>query len=600
MKLRPYQQSCTDAAMAFMLKSIDPCLIDAAPAAGKSFMIADIARRLSEVSGGKRVLCLAPSKELVEQNHAKYLMTGNPASIFSASAGAKCTKHNVVFGTPGTVTNSIMRFQHGYCAVVIDECHGITNTVQSIIERMREGNPNLRVLGLSGTPFRLQDGYVYRIDEKGRTLGENVARDPYFTKCVAKVPARLMLEQGFLCPMVLGDIGAEGYDTSGLVLNGSGKFDDKEVDRAFVGHGRKTAAIVGDIIEKSRGRTGGVMLFCATKQHAVEAMASLPPSLSAIVTGLTPKKERETIIKRYRAQEVRYLVSVGTLTTGFDVEHTEVIALLRKTESASLLQQIMGRAWRMWPAKNNAMLLDYGQNVDTHFPDGDIYAPEIKASYKNGESTEIVATCPDCNTDNSFSARKNDEGFMVDEQGYFVDLDGNRIETDSGPMPAHFGRRCLGLALVAGKHVQCQYRWTRKKCFACDADNDIAARYCSECRAEIIDPNDKLVIDFKRFKKDPTQVQTDKVISWEKKPTISRAGNDCLRVDYVTEYRRFSFWYRPEAESGKAKADYDQFCAATDGGDTMPETVTYKKDSDSAFYRIFGYNRSADEIPELA
>ena len=37
---------------------------------------------------GKRVLCLAPSAELVVQNREKFLATGNNASMFSASAGA--------------------------------------------------------------------------------------------------------------------------------------------------------------------------------------------------------------------------------------------------------------------------------------------------------------------------------------------------------------------------------------------------------------------------------------------------------------------------------------------------------------------------------
>lgn len=598
MKLRPYQKNCSDAVIEWVKASIDPCLVDAAPAAGKSFIVADIAARLHEISGGKKVLCLAPSKELVEQNLAKFLMTGAPASIFSASAGGKCTKHHVVYGTPTTVLNSIRRFLQGYCAVVIDECHGITNTIISIIERMREHNPHLRVIGLSGTPFRLGSGYVYRIDENSKTLSDSVTKDPYFVKCVAKVPARLMLEQGFLCPMALGDIGAEGYDTSGLNLNSNGKFSSGDLDRAFVGYGRKTAAIIGDVVEKSRGRKGGVMIFCATRQHAHEAIASLPPSLSAIVTGETKKHERERIIKKYRAQDVRYLVSVGTLTTGFDVEHTEVIALLRRTESASLLQQIMGRAWRVHAQKQSSLLLDYGENIETHFPDGDIYAPEIRASFKDGESGTIHAECPDCGNDNEFSARKNSEEFQVDANGYFTDLDGNRIKTDSGDMPAHYGRRCMGLALVAGTHIQCQYRWTCKKCFACDADNDIAARYCAECREELIDPAEKLVMAFKRFKKDPTQIQTDNVISWEKKPTVSRAGNDCLRVDYVTEYRRFSFWYNPDSVKGRQRADWVQYCEATNNGENMPETITYRKDSESKFYRIFGYNRSADEIPE--
>ena len=165
-ELRPYQRKAVDAALSWLKRSIDPCLIDAAPAAGKSFMIAAIANALHSMSG-KRVLCLAPSAELVKQNHEKYLMTGEPASIFSASAGTKSTRNVVIFGTPGTVKNSISRFckqgPDGFCAVIVDECHGLTPTIRAIIDTMREANPNLRVIGLSGTPYRLGSGYVFRV-----------------------------------------------------------------------------------------------------------------------------------------------------------------------------------------------------------------------------------------------------------------------------------------------------------------------------------------------------------------------------------------------------------------------------------------------------
>ena len=41
---------------------------------------------------------------------------------------------------------------HEFAGVIIDEAHRITNTLRKIIDDMREGNPNLRVCGLSATP----------------------------------------------------------------------------------------------------------------------------------------------------------------------------------------------------------------------------------------------------------------------------------------------------------------------------------------------------------------------------------------------------------------------------------------------------------------
>ena len=599
-QLRPYQQSCVDAALAEVRTTTSPCLIDAAPAAGKSYMIAAIAKELHTISKGKRVLVLAPSAELVKQNHAKFLLTGERASIFSASAGAKSTSRYIVFGTPGTVKNAISRFcrqgQDGFCAVIVDECHGITPTIQAIIEAMRLANPNLRVIGLSGTPFRLGSGYVFRVWPDGKVNGDDTARSPYFTKCVYRVGADEMLANGFITPMRIGAING-GYDTSGIHLLPNGHPNPDDVERAFVGHGRKTAAIVANVMAQALPY-GGVMLFAATVRHAEEIMASLPPSNSRLITGDTPKGERNGIVADYRAQRFRYLVSVGTLTTGFDVEHTATIAVLRYTESAALLQQILGRAWRLADGKPESLLLDYAGNVDHHFPDGNIYAPVIKASGGGGGHGIVPATCPDCGHHNDFSAHKDYVDFAKNEHGYCLDAFGEVLQSEWGPVPGHYGRRCWGQLKVGREYVRCGYYWTSKPCPACEEPNDIAARYCRECKAEIIDPNERLISEFKAMKRDPHQPQTDIVLSMEAKETISTRGNKTLRVDWVTPHRQFSCWFNPEATFAKAQAEYERFLAATREG--PPSTVSYVKERESGFYRILAYGMPADELEVAA
>lgn len=606
-ELRPYQRKAVDAALSWLKRSIDPCLIDAAPAAGKSFMIAAIANALHGMSG-KRVLCLAPSAELVKQNHEKYLMTGEPASIFSASAGTKSTRNVVVFGTPGTVKNSISRFckqgADGFCAVIVDECHGLAPTIRAIIDTMREANPNLRVIGLSGTPYRLGSGYVFRVwpdgaDGTARVNGDDVTRDPYFMKCVYRVSAREMLDEGFITPMTIGAINTDGYDTSGVELLPNGTLNHDTVERAFVGHGRKTAAIVADAMRQAQDRPGGVMLFAATVRHAEEIMASLPPGNSALVTGETAN--RKDIIERYRAQKFRYLVSVGTLTTGFDVSHTETIVLLRYTESAALLQQILGRAWRLHTGKDTSLLLDYANNVERHFPDGDIYNPEIRAGKVGGGGEAIEAHCPECDHVNEFSLNPDYADYQRDRHGYCLDVFGAQIVTEYGPVAAHYGRRCFGMVRTGerGTYERCGYRWTGKDCPQCGEKNDIAARYCYVCKAEIVDPNEKLVADFKALKRDPTRPQTDEVISVEFRDGVSAKGNKTIRADWRTPFRHFTTWHMPEATHTRGMRDWALFDAATNGGTTCPATISYQKDAGaSGFFRVLAYNRLPDVEPE--
>ena len=603
MTLRPYQQDAADAALEWMKRSAAPFVIDAATGAGKSHIIAEIAAIIHGMTG-KRVLCLAPSAELVVQNREKFLATGNKASTFSASAGAKELRHPVVFGSPLTVKNKISRFQQegpsGYALVILDEAHGITPTVRDIIAAMRQGNPNLRVCGLTATPYRLGSGWIFREHDRGKINGEDTARDPYFAKCVYKIDARALIKMGFLTPPVIGQINASGYDTSGLALNSRGQFDADAVDRAYHGHGRKTAAIVGDVVAQAQDRRG-VMFFAATVKHAHEIMASLPPELSEIVTGETPRAKRDSILRRFKAQEIKYLVNVSVLTTGFDASHVDLIAILRKTESIGLLQQIIGRGLRLHPGKVDCSVLDYTTNLDDHCPDGDLFAPVVKAGKAAAGEGGMECECPACTYENSFTANPLYLGYSYDAAGYAIDLDGRQIMSDFGPIPVHYGRRCMGLVQAGkrGEYERCSYRWTYKECPHCAAENDIAARYCIACKGEIVNPNDKLVADFKALKKDPTRLQTDRVLSMSCAPGVSRSGNRTLRVEWVTPYRQFATWFLPEAPHVRGQVAWQAFEAVTYGGVVAPSTVTYVKNAETGFFDIKAYNRLADEMPDV-
>ena len=601
-ELRPYQQRLVDASVEHMARNLVPFCVEAATGAGKSHIIAEVARLIHERTG-KRILCLAPSAELVMQNRAKFLATGNPASTFSASAGAKELRHPVVFGSPLTVKNKIRRFQkqgdEGYALVIIDEAHGITPTIRHIIERMREGNPNLRVMGLTATPYRLGSGYIYQEEPDGRTWGEDKARNPWFGKCVGRVGARELIDQDYLTPPVIGAINAEGYDTGGLALNSRGQFDAEAVDRAYHGHGRKTAAVVADVVRQAQDRRG-VMFFAATVKHAQEVLASLPPGLSAMVTGETPAAERKKILAAFMARQVKYIVNVSVLTTGFDAPHVDVIAILRKTESVGLLQQIVGRGLRLFDGKDDCLVLDYTTNLADHCPDGDIFSPTIRAGKAPNVPGGVQAFCPECSYENDFTIRPEvaDAGYRIDEHGYCLDLEGEPVQTEHGPMPAHFGRRCFGMVPgnERGKYDRCGYRWTGKDCPECGEKNDIAARYCSTCKAEIVDPNERLIGEFKALKRDPTRMQTDVVLSMECYEGVSQKGNPTFRVDFVTPHRSFSLWYQPQARHTKGQAEWAIFHAARTAG---IETITYRKDPESGFYRALAYNRPADVAPDL-
>lgn len=589
--LRPYQQKAHDQIIQWVKKTSEPCCIEAATGAGKSHIIAAIADTIHRKSGGKHVLCLAPSAELVVQNSDKYRATGNPCSIFSASAGSKSLNHPVVFGTPLTVKNRIKRFGAQFAMIVIDEAHGITPTIRSIVDAMREQNSNIRVVGMTATPYRMGSGYIYGIRPDGSPVPERETKEPYFAACVDRITARELIAQGYLTRPVIGRIHAESYHTLDMELNSRNQFDSEDIDRAFIGQGRKTSAIIADVVAQARERQG-VMIFAATVQHAQECMESLPRGLSALVTGNTANQERAAIIARFKAQEIKYLVNVQVLTTGFDAPHVDLIAILRATESVGLLQQIIGRGLRLAEGKDDCLILDYAENIERHCPDGDVFNPQIKTVKAKENALYLRVRCQLCEVENEFKARPNPSGFEISPSGYFCDLDGVPVTSEHGNIPAHYGRRCASKVLVAGQLVQCANRWTTKTCPHCEADNDIAARYCSECKGEIVDPNDKLIAEFNAMKADPTRRQTDAVLDWVVKHTLSKAGREMWRIDVVTTYRKFSFWVPKEPNWSQGYKDRAMFTAL---GNDQPQTVTYQKDGQ--WYKVTAYNRKADEVP---
>ena len=608
-KPRPYQQEAIDSILNWIKKSTEPCLMEGSTGCGKSIIIAQLAKWIEE-NTGKKVLCLAPKAELTEQNHEKYTSYDMPASIYAASI-EKSLRHNVVFGMPQTVKNSIRRFSEGdFAAVIIDECHAITPTIKAIIEEMKAGNPNLRVIGLSATPYRMSSGYIYAYDENGDPVPSDQTNDPYFHSMVYRITAPFLIEQGFLTRPHADPNHLASYDTSAIK-----RHSQSEYEKAFEGKGRKTAAIIADVVGHARERMA-VMIFAATIRHAKECMESLPPEMARMVTGETPKAERKQIVADFKAMRFKYLVNVAVYTTGFDVPHVDLIAILRPTESASLLQQIIGRGMRLHPDKQDCLILDYAENIERHQLESDLFTPQIKArSTKKGEP--VAVKCPLCSSTNEFTKRKTDDGddLLMDDEGYQLDLAGNRIEIEGQFLPGHYGRRCFGFQMMPnGKADRCEHRWAVKLCPTCQHENDITARDCENCNEELIDPNTKLNEQFHRMKADPLQVSTDEVREFTMSKWKSKAGNMTIKASYKTDYASFDVWYNPESRAGRIRNLYEDFSRAYYNGkiapdlDTFmqykekgmpPKTITYQKQKGKQYWNVYAHNKPIDKEPEL-
>ncbi|MFT6656357.1 MAG: DNA repair protein RadD [Marinomonas primoryensis] len=459
--LRDYQNQAVEASLAHFRSSDDPAVIVLPTGAGKSLVIAE----LSRLAKG-RVICLAHVKELVEQNHAKFLATGSSAGIFSAGLNQKTSSAKTTFASIQSISASLTAFDDPVSLIIIDECHRVSmeesGQYNKTIEHFKTLNPKVKILGLTATPYRLGSGWIYHRHYHGYT---RQCTDSIFKKCIFELPLQHMVKKGYLTPPIHYDAAIAHYDFSLLTesLDGEQNTDDIALNELIHKHPRVTKAVAEQILQLSQDRQG-VMIFAATIDHAKEIASYLPEEQTALITGKTKIKQRDALIAKFKAREIKFLVNVSVLTTGFDAPHVDVIAILRPTQSISLFQQIVGRGLRLSPGKKDCLILDYTNNGYN------IFQPEIGEKRPTQDSVAVQIHCPECDFANTFWGRKDPEGNIIE----------------------HFGRRCHGLVETIEGEVQCSYRFRFKRCPYCNEENDIAARQCQHCSEKLIDPDDLL------------------------------------------------------------------------------------------------------------
>lgn len=511
-KLRSYQQEAVDNTVKYFQKKREPALIVLPTGAGKSLVIAELAK----IAKG-RVLVLAHVKELVEQNYHKYCSYDLEAGIFSASLGKKDWNQKAIFGSIQSVARAPEEFFNEFSLLVIDECHRVAEEgatqYQEVIQKLKAKNPNICILGLTATPYRLGLGWIYEYSQTGEIKSE---QKKFFKQCVYELPLSYMIKNKFLTQPVKVDIPVTCYDFSELTEKNR-MYTTSEVEELLKNQKRLTPLIVKNIIDiTDRFERNGVMIFTASVKHAQEVLSYLPQDEARIVVGDTDISERDEIIEDFKKKKFKYLVNVSVLTTGFDAPHVDVVAILRPTESNALYQQIVGRGLRLWPGKTDCFILDYtGMGHD-------IYAPEISDKRPSKESVPVFIPCPKCNLENSFWG--------------IVDHDGDVIE--------HFGRKCRGAEqnLKTMEIIPCGYRFRYKLCHACGSENDVTARDCEKCKATLIDADSKLKqakLSKNAHVMTPDKVTIDERLDKNSHPYLEIRYYDC-DGQYLSEAHFFS------------------------------------------------------------
>lgn len=386
MDLRPYQRASLDALYASWRNETGDGLIVLPTGAGKAFVIAALVREVLAERPGARIAIVTHTRELIAQNHRE-LMTywpAAPAGIYSAGLNRRETATQILFCGIQSVWN---RFDAigAFDVVVVDEAHLIPRDAETrygrFLAALRAARPELSVVGLTATPYRLDSG---RLDEGEGRL---------FERILYEANVGDLIHQGYLAPLICKAT-ATALDVSGVAKRG-GDYIPSALEAA-VNQDWITRAAVEEMATFGRDRRAW-LAFCAGVAHAeaVRDAVRAEGFSCEMVTGETGKRDRDRIVRDFTAGRLRCLTSVGVLSTGFNVPRVDLIALLRPTQSTGLYVQQVGRALRTAPGKSDALILDYAGLVRMHGP-VDIVTARSAAAIKGREGEIRAKPCPGC------------------------------------------------------------------------------------------------------------------------------------------------------------------------------------------------------------
>ena len=394
-------------------KSFNSFMVYAPTGSGKTGLAAFIADGF--VSRGMRVLFVAPFTVLINQTSRRFVEYGLPEDEISF-IWRNHPSYDPALKIQIASADTLIRreFPDNIDLLIIDEAHLRRKQILIEINRLVT-ETNVKVIGLSGTPFSPFLGNYYSRLIKPTTIGELIQR---------------------------GDLsGYEFYapskpDLKGVKTTVSAEFgsDYNETQLAEIMCG---ADLVGDIVDNwlQNGRDLPTVAFCVNVAHAnyVTIQFNKVGINAEVMVAETPHEERQLIIHRFEMGATKIIVSVGVLVAGFDSDARCVI-YARPTKSEIRWLQALGRGLRTAPGKESCLVFDHSGTVHRlGFPDSIEYnelpsksdGMKDSASREAEERTEkLPKECTECHF-------MKPAGVYVCPKCGFKPLVGQDVDTDT-------------------------------------------------------------------------------------------------------------------------------------------------------------------------
>jgi DNA repair protein RadD len=397
--LRDYQRAAVDAVFAAWDRGSVAAhpLIEVPTGGGKSAIIGELVRRLVE-DYGARVVVATHRKELIEQDARAIwsVWPTAPVGIWSAGLGKKDWDAPIVVGGVQTMARSAGKLGHRD-VVLVDEAHLVppdSDTLYGkLLRKLEDTNPDVRRVGLTATPYRLDQGLL--------TEGKSAL----FTCIPYRVGVRRLIDAGYIAPLTTG--ATVSVDTSSVSIR-AGEFAVDELD-ALVNVEEVNDRVAKAVADALRSGRRSALLFATSIDHARALRLAMMREFVTceIVTGETPKDQRRILLEEFKAGRLPAIANCDVLTTGFDAPIVDVLALVRPTMSPSLYVQMVGRGMRLSPGKRDCLVLDFGGNIARHGPVDavDIVKPGGRKKLDGAQADGLLKICPSCFGEVNISVR---------------------------------------------------------------------------------------------------------------------------------------------------------------------------------------------------
>lgn len=263
---------------------------------------------------------------------------------------------------------------------IVDECHVLSTALKArLMER------ECYTIGLTATPFT-----------KG--LGK------YFDVVINAATTNQLIREGWLVPYRVFAASEPDMADAKVV---AGEWAEKEAEA-------RAMPIIGDVVDgyKQHGNGKKFIAFASSVAHAEEMQRQFMTAgvICSLYTYRQSDDERTAAVEEFRKPDsyIRGLISIESLTRGFDVPDVEVLILARPLRSALAVHiQMLGRVLRCSAAtgKTEAIVLDHSGNcvrfwaqVQDFFENGidELDDGKSKESKPATKKESKPAKCPNC------------------------------------------------------------------------------------------------------------------------------------------------------------------------------------------------------------